>query len=98
MNGDNLRPDLGSNFRTFRSTENFISMEKIDAARKIDTAGRIMIPAPIRKKYGIQVGDIYDFYIHETDNGETYLAIKCPQVSDEILNAMEVLRNAGMLE
>lgn len=70
-------------------------MRETEYARKMDTAGRLVIPAPLREQTGLQPGDIYKFHLHETQDGKIYLCIECPGIQSEIEKAKELLRNAG---
>lgn len=42
---------------------------------KVDSAGRVVIPVHLRKKYGINSGDRVECYTIEA-NGEIYIAFK----------------------
>lgn len=42
---------------------------------KVDAAGRVVIPASLRKKYGINPGDRVEYYTTEV-NGEIFIAFK----------------------
>jgi hypothetical protein len=43
----------------------------------------------------MEVGDIYDFFIHE-HGGRTYLCVECFRKEDEIERAKRILREAGI--
>ena len=43
-------------------------MNPTNKSRKLDNLGRLVIPASLRKDYGIQEGKDYQFYIH-AENG-----------------------------
>ena len=43
----------------------------------------------------MEVGDTYDFYIHEL-NGKTYLCVECYRKEDEIERAKRILAEAGI--
>jgi len=70
-------------------------MKKTDYARKIDTTGRLVIPAKLREELGIEIGSVYAFYLHEAD-GKRYLCIECPERESEIEKAKRILREAGV--
>lgn len=42
---------------------------------KVDAAGRVVIPASLRKKYNINPGDRVEYYTTEIE-GVTYIAFK----------------------
>ena len=67
-------------------------MQKTGYVRKMDYTGRIVIPAKLREELGLNVGDIYDIYIHEYD-GDRYLCIRCVE---KITEARRLLEAAGM--
>lgn len=70
-------------------------MESTGYTRKIDSGGRIVIPANLREKLKIKPGDIYDLLLFEED-GRTYLCIECVNLVDEIERAKRLLREAGI--
>ena len=71
-------------------------MKQTEYARRLDSNGRLVIPAALRDELNIQAGDTFDFFIH-AHNGKTYLCIECYRVEDEIEKAKRVLREAGLL-
>lgn len=52
-------------------------MEKTKYARKVDAMGRITIPIRLREQTGIEIGEVYEYFIFEI-NGKKYLCIECP--------------------
>ncbi len=64
--------------------------------RKLDSSGRLVIPIRLRERLRMNDGQVYQFFIHE-ENGKTYLCVECPEVKDEITNALEVLKRNGFL-
>lgn len=70
-------------------------METTEYSRKIDSCGRLVIPAKLREKLNIHEGENYDFSVAKID-GKTYLCIECYNVEDEIEKACQILRAAGI--
>lgn len=71
-------------------------MKTTDYFRRVDSSGRLVIPAKIREELFIEVGDNYEFFIHEQE-GKKYLCIECYKAEDEIERAKKILRDAGLL-
>lgn len=73
-------------------------MEKTTFNKKIDSAGRITLPAKLRTQMGLDIGDDLDFYIHQED-GKTYLCLECPnagkQKQKEVDAAIAALAKMG---
>lgn len=69
-------------------------MRQTNYSRKLDTLGRLVLPAPLREQLGIEVGQDYDFFIHEHEN-EIYLCIKCANADPEVEAAKKILEKAG---
>ena len=53
-------------------------MDKTVMTRKLDTVGRIMIPAKLREELNMVIGNNYEFFIEYKDN-KVYLCIECPE-------------------
>lgn len=70
-------------------------MTKTEYSRKLDSAGRLVIPSKLRDTLGLCTGDELEFYIIEED-GRTYLAVECPKMESEVERAKRVLREAGI--
>ena len=66
-------------------------MKNTQYARKLDSSGRLVIPARLREELGLQVGDLCQFYLHE-ENGKRYL---CVEVENEIEKAKRMLEENG---
>ena len=71
-------------------------MQATDYSRKIDSSGRLVVPAQLRDKLDLRTGDELIFYLHEM-NGKTYLCVECPRAENEIEKAQRILREAGLL-
>ena len=71
-------------------------METTGHTRRIDANGRIIIPSQLRDELKIGQGDIYEFFLHETKDGRTFLCIECYNLQDEIERAKRILREAGI--
>lgn len=69
-------------------------MRQTTYSRKLDTLGRLVLPAPLREQLGLENGQPYDFYIHEHE-GEVYLCIKCANADPAVEEAKKVLEKAG---
>ena len=52
--------------------------EKTKYARKVDAMGRITIPIRLREATGIEIGEVYEYFIFINENGKKYLCIECP--------------------
>lgn len=63
-------------------------------SRKLDSLGRLVLPAPLREQLGVELGEVYDFYTHEHE-GEVYLCIKCANASPQVEEAKKILQDAG---
>lgn len=70
-------------------------MRKTEYSRRLDSSGRLVIPSKLREELRMEVGDIYDFFIHE-QNGKTYLCVECFRKEDEIERAKRILAEAGI--
>lgn len=70
-------------------------MRLTDHSRKLDSLGRLVLPAPLREQLHIECGVSYDFYIYDSPDGEIYLCIKCPQADCKVEEAKRILREAG---
>jgi len=69
-------------------------MTETKYSRKLDSCGRLVIPIRLREKLHLEQGNVYNFYLHEDENG-TYLCVKCPDTMSELANALDVLRKNG---
>ena len=70
-------------------------MNPTNKSRKLDNLGRLVIPASLRKDYGIQEGKDYQFYIH-AENGKNYLGFgMCDVANTDLMNAKELREEAG---
>lgn len=69
-------------------------MRQTEFARKLDSLGRLVIPAPLRAQLNLQPGEVYDFYVTEA-GGEIYLSIRCPKANPKVEEAKRILRDAG---
>jgi bifunctional DNA-binding transcriptional regulator/antitoxin component of YhaV-PrlF toxin-antitoxin module len=70
-------------------------MKYTDYSRRLDSSGRLVIPVKLREEMRMEVGDMYDFFIHETD-GRTFLCVECFRKEDEISRAKRILKEAGI--
>ena len=81
--------------RTPRSPEKFTEMIPLDATRKLDSLGRIVIPKPLREQFHLTEGQPYQFFLHE-QNGHRYLCIQCPGPNpEELSRARKLLEDSG---
>ena len=71
-------------------------MGQTEYSRRLDSSGRLVVPSKLREELNMQVGDNYEFFIHE-ENGKKYLCIHCFGVENEIERAQRILRQAGLL-
>ena len=70
-------------------------MNPTNKSRKLDNLGRLVIPASLRKDYGIQEGKDYQFYIH-AENGKNYLCIEIGDVENtDLMKAKKLHEEAG---
>lgn len=73
--------------------------ENENSMKKLDTAGRLVIPKPIRYKAGIPEGGDISFYYMEKD-GRKYICLTsavAAKVEEKYKLAAEVLRELGEL-
>ena len=87
---------LGSKFQQARLTEFFIEMEETKYERRIDSAGRILIPIRLREEIGLEVNSSCKFYKH-IENGKMFLCLECPDydLGTEIIKAKQLLALAN---
>lgn len=71
-------------------------MKQTEYSRKLDSLGRLVLPAPLREELNIECGVPYDFYTHETEEGNVYLCIKLPKAKSKVEEAKRILREAGI--
>jgi len=71
-------------------------MKETEYSRRLDSSGRLVVPAKLREELRMEVGDDYTFYIHEHE-GRTYLCVECFRKEDEIERAKRILREAGIV-
>jgi bifunctional DNA-binding transcriptional regulator/antitoxin component of YhaV-PrlF toxin-antitoxin module len=71
-------------------------MKTTNEFRKIDSSGRLVIPSKLRDSLYIEVGDSYEFFLHEDEEGKKFLCIECYKLGDEIERAKRILRDAGL--
>lgn len=70
-------------------------MEFLNCTRKLDTMGRVMIPKPLRERFGFEVGKEVPFFLHEIGKRK-YLCIPCPTPPDDrITDAIDLLEANG---
>lgn len=69
-------------------------MEKTSYTRKLDTVGRLMIPSKLRSDLHMTLGRNYEFFLEQKD-GKIYLCIECPEASDELTTAKNILEQNG---
>lgn len=60
-------------------------------SRKLDSLGRIIIPAKLREDLGMQLGQEYEFGVRQID-GRNYLVIDCGIPDEEYLKAMKIIQ------
>lgn len=60
--------------------EIFTSMINLNANRKVDALGRIVIPSKLRDKFAIEPGDKVEFFSTYVD-GVMYLCMACPHAA-----------------
>lgn len=64
-------------------------------SRKIDSSGRLVIPAHLREQLNINVGEEYHFFTAKSKDGKTYLCIECYNIENDIEKAKRLLSEAG---
>ena len=47
--------------------------------------GRMVIPTRLREKMGMKIGETYEFYTTYDEEGTRYICIKCPAISEKML-------------
>ena len=67
-------------------------MDATKYERRIDSAGRILLPIRLREELGLEVNTSCKFYKHVHD-GKLYLCIECPDydLQSEIEKAKQLL-------
>lgn len=70
-------------------------MKQTEYSRRLDSSGRLVVPSKLREELEMEVGDVYDFFIHE-HGGRTYLCVECFRKEDKIERAKRILREAGI--
>ena len=67
-------------------------MKQTKYERKMDSAGRILIPSKLREEVGLEPGDSYTFYTHYED-GKLFLCIECDskKIEEKIEEAKNLL-------
>jgi len=71
-------------------------MVETEYARRIDSSGRLVLPAKLRETLNLNVGDVCTFFLHDEPDGKRYLCIECPDYVNEIEYAKEILRKNGI--
>lgn len=77
--------------------ENQMRIDKTDFSRKIDAVGRIVVPAKLRERLGLEIGNTMDYYLIY-DKEDKYLAFKCPKrkfTIDELVDMKLRLEELG---
>lgn len=71
-------------------------MEKTKYSRKIDSAGRVLIPIRLREEVGLNANSTCTFYKHMED-GKLFLCIECPDfnLESELEKAQKIIEAAG---
>lgn len=64
-------------------------------SRRLDSNGRLVIPIRLREHLHLNAGEEFTFFTHVED-GKTYLCIECPQVNDELEQALKILEKNGL--
>lgn len=64
-------------------------------SRKLDSTGRLIIPAKLRTLLRLEPGIEYTFFTHGYE-GKTYLCIECPSPESEIEKAIKILEKNGL--
>lgn len=70
-------------------------MRQTEYSRRMDTSGRIVVPARLREDLKMATGDDLTFFIHEMD-GRTFLCVEAVNLENEIDRAKRILREAGI--
>ena len=56
-----------------------LQIHKTKHSRKLDSAGRLLIPMPLRKEYNIQDGDLDLYILQDTELDRIFLGIEVEQ-------------------
>lgn len=62
-------------------------IDKTDFSRKIDSVGRIVVPAKLRERLGLETGNTMDYYLIY-DKEDKYLAFKCLNANSRLMNSL----------
>ena len=71
-------------------------MVKTEFARRIDSSGRLVLPAKLREQLNLNVGDVCDFFLYDDPEGKRFLCIECPDYINEIEYAKKILKEHGI--
>lgn len=66
-------------------------------SRKLDTMGRIMLPKPLREQMGLIIGQEYNFFKFEDEQGRKFICIECPGIDEATLEeARRIVQKYGL--
>lgn len=81
---------LRSNFRAYLGHGKFyMEMRKTPYARRMDSAGRVIIPVKLRSEIGIKTGDLVEFYVTKDEEDKAWLCIPFGNTKNEIQTLLE---------
>lgn len=72
----------------------YMEMVKTTYARRVDSAGRVVIPVKLRAETGIATGDLVEFYVTKDANGNSWLCIPFGNAESAIQKALREAENA----
>ena len=61
---------------------------KTDYARRVDQAGRVVIPVKLRNEAGIGIGDLVEFHVFVDDNGKPWVCFPFGEHESAIQKAL----------
>lgn len=64
-------------------------------SRKLDAAGRLLIPVKLREELGMEIGKTYDYTVKEIDK-HRYICIDCGEILSELDKAKQIVQSAGL--
>lgn len=66
-----------------------MEMKKTPYARRMDQAGRVIIPVKLRNEVGIKTGDLVEFFVTKDEEGNAWLCIPFGNSKNEIQALLE---------
>jgi len=65
-----------------------LEIVKTDYARRVDQAGRVVIPVKLRTEAGIGIGDLIEFHVTVDENGQPWICFPFGKTESAIQKAL----------